>query len=379
MSRSEEGKWTLFEKDSLSFTCHSPTEQSDSDWNELLRSSNDVFTECSLFRHHWSIFTLTELGEEWLVHSFRSQLPFRKPLIRIFPFTDRLIFSPHPSVLFFVFVHPIPFTPSRRRRGHWFIDIPLNNDKSQRHWNDHLHQRLRAMHIDQWHFDSNRWYDDLLHRARLDLSQYSRLHTQRTPLVRQTFVLFFIAAIFKEYLSRKSCCSYLFILTIIDLTHLTTMIVGHLQYSFHIDLIIIHSILCKSLIVLIYLSNHLSNWIVTLALDVRSEVSYHHWVLSINMLNQDVFLSHKHSFNHYRDWWWRQRIFFTYLFIQSARIPCAFWQFLIARWKTAVDDRSRLHSWMIQVRWLFHLVHRRSCSELHLRNRQCVANSMIFR
>ncbi|CAF0889482.1 unnamed protein product [Rotaria sordida] len=69
----------------------------------------------------------------------------------------------------------------------------------------------------------------------------------------------------RKPLRRKSCCFYFLILAISDSIHLLTMIIEHLPYSFHIDLIIIHTIVCKIIIFLIYSSNHLSNIILTLA------------------------------------------------------------------------------------------------------------------
>lgn len=66
-------------------------------------------------------------------------------------------------------------------------------------------------------------------------------------------------------IGRKSCCLYFLILAISDSIHLFTMIIEHLPYSFGIDLIIIHNIVCKMIIFLIYSSNHLSNIVLTLA------------------------------------------------------------------------------------------------------------------
>ena len=43
------------------------------------------------------------------------------------------------------------------------------------------------------------------------------------------------------------------------------MTIEHLPYGFNIDLIIIHSIVCKLTIFMIYFSNHLSNIVLTLA------------------------------------------------------------------------------------------------------------------
>lgn len=68
-----------------------------------------------------------------------------------------------------------------------------------------------------------------------------------------------------SFKGRKSCCFYFLILAISDLIHLTTMIIEHLPHSFHIDLIVIHSFVCKTIIFLIYFSNHLSNLVLTLA------------------------------------------------------------------------------------------------------------------
>lgn len=70
---------------------------------------------------------------------------------------------------------------------------------------------------------------------------------------------------FIDRLGQKSCCFYFLVLAISDLIHLTTMIIEHLPHSFHIDLIVIHSILCKTIIFLIYFSNHLSNLVLTFA------------------------------------------------------------------------------------------------------------------
>ena len=64
---------------------------------------------------------------------------------------------------------------------------------------------------------------------------------------------------------RKSCCFYFLILAISDAIHLTTMTIEHLPYGFHVDLIIIHSLICKLTIFMIYFSNHLSNIVLTLA------------------------------------------------------------------------------------------------------------------
>lgn len=66
-------------------------------------------------------------------------------------------------------------------------------------------------------------------------------------------------------LGRKSCCFYFLILAISDSIHLTTMTIEHLPYSFRVDLVVIHSVICKSIIFLIYFSNHLSNIVLTLA------------------------------------------------------------------------------------------------------------------
>jgi len=43
------------------------------------------------------------------------------------------------------------------------------------------------------------------------------------------------------------------------------MTIEHLPYSFNIDVMIIHSAICKIVIFMIYFSNHLSNIILTLA------------------------------------------------------------------------------------------------------------------
>ncbi|CAF1277481.1 unnamed protein product [Adineta steineri] len=69
----------------------------------------------------------------------------------------------------------------------------------------------------------------------------------------------------RKPLRRKSCCFYFLILAISDSIHLLTMTIEHLPYSFNIDLIIIHTSLCKITIFLIYFSNHLSNIVLTLA------------------------------------------------------------------------------------------------------------------
>ncbi|CAF0964673.1 unnamed protein product [Rotaria sordida] len=69
----------------------------------------------------------------------------------------------------------------------------------------------------------------------------------------------------RKPLRRKSCCFYFLILAISDSIHLTTMTIEHLRYSFHIDLIVFYSITCKSIIFMIYFSNHLSNIVITLA------------------------------------------------------------------------------------------------------------------
>ncbi|CAF2503451.1 unnamed protein product [Rotaria sp. Silwood2] len=69
----------------------------------------------------------------------------------------------------------------------------------------------------------------------------------------------------RKPLRRKSCCFYFLILAISDSIHLLTMTIENLPYSFHIDLIIVHTIVCKIIIFLIYSSNHLSNIVLTLA------------------------------------------------------------------------------------------------------------------
>lgn len=43
------------------------------------------------------------------------------------------------------------------------------------------------------------------------------------------------------------------------------MFVEHFPYGFHVDLIVLHSSICKLTIFLIYFSNHLSNIVLTLA------------------------------------------------------------------------------------------------------------------
>jgi hypothetical protein len=43
------------------------------------------------------------------------------------------------------------------------------------------------------------------------------------------------------------------------------MFIEHFPYSFHIDLIIVHTSICKLIIFLIYFTNHLSNIVLTLA------------------------------------------------------------------------------------------------------------------
>jgi hypothetical protein len=89
----------------------------------------------------------------------------------------------------------------------------------------------------------------------------------RKPLRKSDmFHLFFFSKIFVYLnLGRKSCCFYFLILAISDSIHLTTMTIEHLPYGFHVDLIIIHSIICKLTIFMIYFSNHLSNIVLTLA------------------------------------------------------------------------------------------------------------------
>ncbi|CAF1026815.1 unnamed protein product [Adineta steineri] len=79
----------------------------------------------------------------------------------------------------------------------------------------------------------------------------------------------------RKPLRRKSCCFYFLILAISDSIHLTTMTIEYLPYSFQIDLIIIHSIICKSIIFLIYFSNHLSNAVLTLASIDRFVLIYY--------------------------------------------------------------------------------------------------------
>ncbi|CAF1103103.1 unnamed protein product [Adineta ricciae] len=74
-----------------------------------------------------------------------------------------------------------------------------------------------------------------------------------------------IAVFTRKPLRRKSCCFYFLILAISDSIHLTTMTIEHLPYAFQVDLVIIHSVICKLIIFLIYFSNHLSNIILTLA------------------------------------------------------------------------------------------------------------------
>ncbi|CAF1218225.1 unnamed protein product [Rotaria sp. Silwood1] len=69
----------------------------------------------------------------------------------------------------------------------------------------------------------------------------------------------------RKPLRRKSCCFYFLVLAISDAIHLLTMIIENLPYSFHIDVIIVHTIVCKIIIFLIYSSNHLSNIVLTLA------------------------------------------------------------------------------------------------------------------
>jgi hypothetical protein len=66
-------------------------------------------------------------------------------------------------------------------------------------------------------------------------------------------------------IGRKSCCFYFLILAISDSIHLLTMIIEYLPYSFHVDLITIHTSICKITIFLIYFTNHLSNIVLTLA------------------------------------------------------------------------------------------------------------------
>lgn len=68
-----------------------------------------------------------------------------------------------------------------------------------------------------------------------------------------------------SFSGHKSCCFYFLILAISDSIHLTTMTIEHLPYSFQVDLVVIHSVVCKLIIFLIYFSNHLSNIILTLA------------------------------------------------------------------------------------------------------------------
>ncbi|UJR07731.1 hypothetical protein I4U23_012015 [Adineta vaga] len=78
----------------------------------------------------------------------------------------------------------------------------------------------------------------------------------------------------RKPLRHKSCCFYFLILAISDSIHLTTMTIEHLPYSFQIDFMIIHSIICKLIIFLIYFSNHLSNVILTLASTDRFLLIY---------------------------------------------------------------------------------------------------------
>lgn len=63
----------------------------------------------------------------------------------------------------------------------------------------------------------------------------------------------------------KSCCFYFLILAISDSINLTTMTIEHFPYSFNIDVMILHSAICKIIIFMIYFSNHLSNIVLTLA------------------------------------------------------------------------------------------------------------------
>ncbi|UJR38407.1 hypothetical protein I4U23_031076 [Adineta vaga] len=69
----------------------------------------------------------------------------------------------------------------------------------------------------------------------------------------------------RKPLRRKSCCFYFLILAISDTIHLLTMVIEHLPYGFHIDLLVLHTCICKITIFLIYFSNHLSNMVLTLA------------------------------------------------------------------------------------------------------------------
>lgn len=69
----------------------------------------------------------------------------------------------------------------------------------------------------------------------------------------------------RKPLRHKSCCFYFLILAISDSINLTTMTIEHFPYSFNIDVMILHSAICKIIIFMIYFSNHLSNIVLTLA------------------------------------------------------------------------------------------------------------------
>jgi hypothetical protein len=66
-------------------------------------------------------------------------------------------------------------------------------------------------------------------------------------------------------LGRKSCCFYFLILAMSDSIHLLTMIIEYFPYSYQLDLLSLHTSICKTIIFLIYFSNHLSNIVLTLA------------------------------------------------------------------------------------------------------------------
>ena len=174
---------------SLSFTCHSLTEQSDSDWNELLRSSTDVFAEYSLSLPP-SLIDFYIDGTRWgytgSFFSITTSLP--KIAHQTFPFHRRIDFFSSPSRSF-LHLHASPSFVYHHEEDdgtdslifHWTMTNFCGNETVT--FPSAYERCTLTNSILIRIVGTTIFFIELV-------STFLNIHTQRTPLVRHTFVLF---------------------------------------------------------------------------------------------------------------------------------------------------------------------------------------------